>query len=106
MTNITRTKINDNRFEMSIPRIPGVRSEMIAIIDIANLGITVTKCLRDTDGELHVLHGRNCIPYSTAEGAYRAAEKFLVTEDARSQPPKTDAWDRMAGRQRKLGVIK
>jgi hypothetical protein len=82
MENITLTKINDNRFEMSIPRIPGVRSETIAIIDIANL--TVTKCLRDTDGELHVLLGKNCIHYSTAKGAYRAAEKFLATEDARS----------------------
>ncbi len=83
-TQITRTKISDNRFEMSIPRIPGVRSEYVAIIEIANFELTVTKCRRDVDGEISVMYGKNCIKYGTAKGAHRAAEKFLMTEAAKA----------------------
>ena len=85
LNSITRKNLDGTNFELSIPRVAGVRSETVARITV-NHGLftyTLTKFARDMNGEERVMHGSNCRNYTTATGALKAAEKFLAAELAR-----------------------
>lgn len=85
-TNEISTKSNGKgTVELSIPRIPGVRSEMVARITAnpETFDCTLTRLRRDADGQESVLSGNNCKAYFRPARAMRAAKKFLEAELAR-----------------------
>jgi hypothetical protein len=80
---MTTTTDTNGRIEMSLPRIAGVRSETVAIIQTNGRDgdWEMTKAIRHTDGELQVLPYRACRTYSSQARAIRAAQKWLSEID-------------------------
>ena len=79
---MTTTNHIDGRIELSIPRIAGKRSEMVAYVDGNTAGrFMVTKVRRDVDGEEHVLRYKNCLTYASRDRAVRVATEFLAAEE-------------------------
>jgi hypothetical protein len=75
-----KTTKTNGRTEISIERIEGVRSEMVAVVGPADSDgwCSVARAIRHTDGELQVLPGRNgYITYKSEKSAMAAATKWL-----------------------------